>query len=93
MRIFVWSYLFTQYGYGDNQDGSNGLRSYPLDYTYSGRYHWGNGRLDYQSNTAYIWSSAVASNENAYRLSIWPTHVYLADSYNKVFGYNLRCSE
>ena len=85
-----WSYLFTQYGYGDNQDGATGLKSYPLDYVYSGNYYWGTGRLYFQGNTAYLWSSTIVSSTDAYRLNTWSTVVRPAASDNKARGLALR---
>ena len=86
-----WSYLFTQYGYGDNQDGSNGLRSYPLDYVYSGIYLWNTGRLYFQGNVAYLWSSTIVSSTSAYSLHTWSTGVRPAVSDLKAYGFALRC--
>ncbi|MBQ3325934.1 hypothetical protein IJG79_02175 [Candidatus Saccharibacteria bacterium] len=85
------SILFTQYGYGDNQDGANGLHSYPLDYVYSGRYSWVTGRLYYQGNDARLWSSTIVSSTGAYILNTWSTDVRPADSDNKAHGLALRC--
>ena len=86
-----WSYLFTQYGYGDNQDGATGVKSYPLDYVYSGNYNWNNGRLYSQGVDAYLWSSTIVSSTNAYRLYTWSTVVRPAESDNKAVGRALRC--
>ena len=87
-----WSYLFTQYGYGDNQDGATGIKSYPLDYVYSGLYNWRTGRLYDQSNYAYLWSSTIVNSTSAYRLTTWSTGVHPAESPNKTCGHTLRCS-
>ena len=88
----VWSYLFTQYGYGDNQDGATGIKSYPLDNVYFGYYFWGTGRLYYQSVDADVWSSTIASSTGAYRLHTWSTVVRPAESDSKARGYALRCA-
>ena len=88
---FSWSYLFTQYGYGDNQDGGTGLKSYPLDYVYSGNYNWNNGRLYSQGVDAYLWSSTIGSSAAAYRLATWSTGVHPAESDTKALGRALRC--
>ncbi|MBQ3325707.1 hypothetical protein IJG79_00955, partial [Candidatus Saccharibacteria bacterium] len=82
-----------QYGYGDNQDGATGLKSYPLDYVYSGNYYWRTGRLYYQGNSAHLWSSTIVSSTNAYRLDTWSTAVRPAESVIKAYGYALRCSK
>ena len=92
MRIFVWSYLFTQYGYGDNQDGANGLRSYPLDYSLSGIYDWRMGRLYYQGDAVLHWSSTIMDGTSAYKLYPWISTVRLNQSDIKERGGTLRCN-
>ena len=83
--------LFTQYGYGDNQDGSNGLRSYPLDYVFSGVYYWPIGFLYNQTLNTSIWSNSTASLSYAYRMVAWSISVNSAEIYSKSSGYSLRC--
>ncbi|MBQ3326027.1 hypothetical protein IJG79_02700 [Candidatus Saccharibacteria bacterium] len=83
--------LFTQYGYGDNQDGATGVESYPLDYVYSGDYYWYIGRLYRQGNVAVLWASTIVSSPNAYRLRTWSTVMRPAVSDLKAFGGALRC--
>ena len=89
-KIVSWSYLFTQYGYGNNQDGGTGVHTYPLDYVDSGRYYWGTGRLYYQGNNANLWSSAIVSSTDAYSLRTRPTVVLPAESTIKDLGAALR---
>ena len=86
-----WSYLFTQYGYGNNQDGGTGVHTYPLDYVDSGRYYWDTGRLYNQGNVALLWSSTIVSSTDAYSLYTWSTAVRPAESVNKARGNALRC--
>ena len=86
-----WSYLFTTYGYGDNESGSRGIRSYPTSYTYAGIYYWDAGKLYHQTLYGYYWPSSIASNSGSYYLFIDNTRLIKADRYNKRFGYILRC--
>ena len=86
-----WSYLFTQYGYGDNQDGATGAKSYPLDYVYSGRYFWDFSRLYIQGVTALLWSSSTVSSTLAYSLRTWSAAMRPVEPDGKTFGYALRC--
>ena len=90
-KLVSWSYLFTQYGYGDNQDGGTGVHTYPLDYVDSGYYNWNTGRLYNQGSRAHLWSSTIGSSAAAYRLATWSTGVHPAESDTKALGRALRC--
>ncbi len=84
------SYLFTTYGYGDNESGSRGARSYPTSYIPSGYYNWGAGRLYHQVVFDHYWSSSIASSANNYSLRIDSSHLLNAYTYTKSFGLTLR---
>ena len=92
MRIFVWSYLFTQYGYGDNQDGQQGVRSYPITNIFSGYYLWYIGRLYDQNVDMQAWSLTVADSGASYSFAMWSTAVLAAEPANKLRGVTIRCS-
>ena len=91
-KLSSWSYLFTQYGYGDNQDGINGIRSYPLDNIDSGYFHWEYGRLYRQFDLMTGWSATVYSNADAYRIHSWNNNnLHMAELTGKPTGPPLRC--
>ena len=85
-----WSYLFTAYGYGDNESGSNGARSYPTSYGYTGAYYWQKGMLYSQSISGSYWSSSK-KGLNSYGLDIRDTRLSKTHTANACFGYTLRC--
>ena len=66
---FVTSILSITYGYGDNQDGGIGLRSYPLDYVLHGFFYWLKGRLFYLDNGAFSWSITNGNLNDAHNLN------------------------
>ena len=86
-----WSYLFTTYGYGDNESGNENARSYPLSYVYSGTYYWSTGRLYVQTVSGTYWPSSDYTSTNSYRLRMYNTRLIKADTYNKRYGGALRC--
>ena len=89
-----WNHLFKSYGLhigdGTATDATK-IKSYPFSYVYSGTYRWNTGRLYYQSNVGYYWSSTVASSTNAYNLNTWSSVVRPAESNNKASGFAVRC--
>ena len=85
-----WSYLFTTYGYGDNESGSRGARRYPLSYVKSGQYYWDTGRLYLQTLDGRYWSSSIVSSTHSYDLHMYSTRLVKAGSYNKRIGDALR---
>ena len=86
-----WSYLFTTYGYGDNESGSKNARSYPSSYVYSGVYYWDTGRLYGQTVNGGYWSSSIVSSTDSYDLYMDNTRLIKANSHNKRSGRPLRC--
>ena len=86
-----WSYLFTQYGYGDNQDGATGIHSYPLDYVYEGRYDGNTGLLYNQKNSGVYWSSEILSVGNSSMLYSWVQTVQVSVGHGKSGYIALRC--
>ena len=89
-----WNYLFTTYSIKFN-DGTatdaTKIKSYPFSYVYSGNYYWSTGRLYYQGNTGYYWSSTVVSSTTAYTLSMWSSGIRPANTSNKANGFAVRC--
>ena len=86
-----WSYLFTTYGYGDNESGSRGARSYPTSYVYPGIYYWATGKLYYQSLDGSYWSSSITSSTNSYYIGMNSTRLVKSYTYYKYHGLPLRC--
>ena len=86
-----WSKLFSTYGYGDNQDGINGIVSYPIAYVYSGTYNLDIGRLYYLGVRGTYWSNTIGGTKAAYRMAISPSE-RIPDAQNGMNGgYTLRC--
>ena len=85
------SYLFTTYGYEDNEGGSKNARSYPLSYVYSGYYNWATGRLYRQALHDNYWSSTIYSSSFSYHLHMTGSRLVKANTNTKHFGYALRC--
>ena len=89
-----WNHLFKSYGLhidsGTDTDATK-VKSYPFSYVYSGFYHLGTGRLYYQSNNSYYWSSTVGNSGNAYQLLTWSSRVSPAYTLSKAGGSTLRC--
>ena len=90
-KLVSWSYLFTQYGYGDNQDGSKGVRSYPINHILSGYFTWNTSRLYQNTFGGYNWSSSVQSNDAGYRLTVSGDNVKYSVTLTKLYGLPLRC--
>ena len=89
-----WRSLFTTYSIAfddGNAASATKVKSYPLSYVYSGSYYWLTGRLYYQTNDGYYWSSGIVSSTVAYRLRTWSSVVRPAESSNKAVGSALRC--
>ena len=90
-----WNKLFTDYSIafddGTAADATK-IKSYPLSYVYSGNYHWGTGRLYYQSNSSDYWPSTVVSSTTAYRLGTWSSAIRSASTGIKAGGYTVRCN-
>ena len=86
-----WSYLFTTYGYGDNESGSRNARSYPLSYVYSGNYYWEIGRLYNQTLYGFYWPSTIYNSSLSYALGMYGSRLFKADTGNKRVGFALRC--
>ena len=86
-----WSYLFTAYGYGDNESGNRSARSYPLSYVYSGFYFWDAGRFFLQTLNGYYWSSSIYNSNLSYRMSMYSINLIKANSNDKRLGLALRC--
>ena len=89
--VVFWSILFTQYGYGDNQDGARGTNSYPLDYILSGNGFLDYGLLYYQNNFGHQWSSTLSSNQGAYTFLSARTAARLTGSNKKNYTIPIRC--
>ena len=87
-----WSYLFTTYGYGDNESGSNSIKSYPLSYISSGEYFWTKGRLFYQAAYGDYWSVSVFDRYDGYTLNIRKLSLAKSGRFNKVYGSSMRCA-
>ncbi|MBR2600631.1 hypothetical protein IKE07_00615, partial [Candidatus Saccharibacteria bacterium] len=89
-----WNHLFKSYGLhigdGTATDATK-IKSYPFSYVYSGYYYWYTGRLYYQSNLGYYWSSTVVSSTRAYFLHTWSSDVRPASTDNKAGGFAVRC--
>ena len=88
-----WSFLFTQYGYGDNQDGAIGARSYPLDYVMPGYYVFGMGRLYQQTTIGYNYSQSIKSAAASFISAVGGRLYQIGNSHSKYNANNLRCSK
>ena len=86
-----WSYLFTAYGYGDNESGNENARSYPLSYIYSGYYYWNTGRLYNQTLHDDYWPSTIYNSSSGYNLAMYGSRLIKAHTGNKRSGLALRC--
>ena len=86
-----WKVLTEEYEYGDTSSGAAGLKSYPIDYVYSGNYFWNRGRLYALNNNGYYWSSTIWNDSSAANLSTWADKVSIAASNHKALGVNIRC--
>ena len=86
-----WKVLTEEYEYGDTPSGAAGLKSYPIDYVYSGNYFWNRGRLYALNNNGYYWSSTIWNDSSAANLSTWADRVSIAASNHKALGINIRC--
>ncbi|MBQ8996506.1 hypothetical protein IJ095_00545, partial [Candidatus Saccharibacteria bacterium] len=94
-----WSnLLFTNYykmdgsgKLGNNSDSSLALRSAPLSIPYTGRYNWANANLDNRGSAGFFWSRTANSQPNARYLFFYGSSVSPQDSYQKVYGFTVRC--
>ena len=85
------SYLFTTYGYGDNEGGNHGARSYPLSYMYSGAYEWRTGMLYFQTIYGRFWSLSISGYSGAYVLNVEGSGLRGNRAMGKLTGFSLRC--
>lgn len=100
-----WALITAECGYKDDGGWDGDLFNQRLNLEYTGWVDCDNmngyndnpvglvedGRLYYQGNHAYLWSSTIVSSTNAYSLGTWSTVVRPAESSNKALGYALRC--
>ena len=84
--------LISTYGYGDNQDGSIGVRIYPISQIYSGFYRLIDGRLYYQGGNGSYWSLTLSNSTGAYKLGIDEISVRFSSMSGKTEGLALRCA-
>ena len=83
--------LANAYSLTNSQAGSEGLRSYPLSFVFSGNYYWGHGSLYYQSTGGHWWSSTVVSDTNSRSLYVYSSELRPQGNNNKLYGFGVRC--
>ena len=86
-----FAYLTNKYGLTNSQAGSEGLRSYPLSFVFSGYYYWGDGKLYRQGARGDWWSSTVNSETNSRDLGVNSTELYPQSNNDKLGGFGVRC--
>ena len=86
-----WSYLFTTYGYGDNESGNQKARSYPLSHIHNGHFSWQKGMFYNQTIYGYYWSSTKSSISTGYMLRMYGSRLIKNHSTGIPDGYALRC--
>ena len=79
-------------GSGSNQSStalSNRFRAFPNNFLYSGYFN-GSSALS-RGTYGYYWSRSAGSGSYAYRLLLFSTNLNPSSSYNKYFGFPVRC--
>ncbi len=85
-----WNYLLARYNYINDATGSIGIRSYPLDYVFSG-YYLGKGVAG--ANYGMVaWSSTVKSANGSYRLYSTNNTLQSSSSDTKESAQTVRCA-
>ena len=66
-----WIYLLSAYNFTGSMAGSNGFRSYPLSYLYTGLYVATVGRLFNQRIYGYYWTSTITGGNSGRTQRVW----------------------
>ena len=86
-----WRYLLTQYNYGDNKAGADGLRSYPIAIIDSGLLEFAQGKLFEATINGNYWSETNNTRDRGYRIHTNHTRVIHPQNSWKVLGHSLHC--
>ena len=87
-----WLYLFLRYNYLNDQSGSIGISTYPLDYVRSGILNLEKGYLAYLNSVGQYWSSVIHGGyHGVYRLNYWIGNYYEAQMVYMATGEAIRC--